>query len=73
MAKLPDRIGATIRATREQAGLSREHLAYHAGVSTAMITRLENYDQLPKAVALARIVNELGLSLDDLLADQVAS
>ncbi len=57
----------TIRARREELGLSRDALAHAARVSVRTLVRLELQDLLPNVRAFARIVRALGLRLDELL------
>lgn len=60
-------IGTKVRKARESLGRSREQIAFAVGVSTSTVTRLENEDRIPNALALKRIADELGVSLDALL------
>lgn len=65
--------GQVIRAAREDAGLSREKLAYETGVSTSTLARLELRNRLPNALALARIAARVGVSVADLLPSERAA
>ncbi len=61
--------GQTIRARREELGLSRDALGHAARVSVRTLVRLELENLLPNVRAFARIVRELGLRLDELLPE----
>ncbi|MDE2335208.1 MAG: helix-turn-helix domain-containing protein [Rhodospirillales bacterium] len=57
-----------LRREREERGWSLADLASRAGVSRAMISRIERAEASPTAVLLARLAAAFGLSLSALLA-----
>lgn len=57
-----------LRREREERGWSLADLATRAGVSRAMISRIERAEASPTAVLLARLAAAFGLSLSALLA-----
>ena len=57
-----------LRREREERGWSLADLAARAGVSRAMISRIERAEASPTAVLLARLAAAFGLSLSALLA-----
>ena len=61
-------LAATLQAARKSRGLSISALAEGAGVSRAMIAKVERGDAQPTAVLLARLANALGMTLSELVA-----
>jgi len=58
-------IGATLRATRERLGWSREELAYHSGVSWSAIAQIESGRRLEvRLTSLIALATALGVSID---------
>lgn len=57
------RIAATLRALRQQAGLSLEELASATGVSRSALSQIERAQSSPTAVVLSRIASGLGVPL----------
>ena len=57
------RIAATLRALRQQAGLSLEELATASGVSRSALSLIERAESSPTAVVLSRIATSLGVPL----------
>ncbi len=57
------RIAATLRALRQQAGLSLEELATATGVSRSALSQIERAQSSPTAVVLSRIASGLGVPL----------
>jgi transcriptional regulator with XRE-family HTH domain len=71
MDSLEARIGRRIRALR--GALTLDALARQAGVSRAMLSRIERGESSPTAQLLARIAMGLGVSLATLFAEDGAS
>ena len=65
---LDQRIGARIRLEREARGWSLTDLAARAGVSRAMIHKVERGDSSPTANLLAKLSGAFGLSMSTLMA-----
>jgi transcriptional regulator with XRE-family HTH domain len=61
-------LAAALQAARKSRGLSVSALADGAGVSRAMIAKVERGDAQPTAVLLARLANALGMTLSELVA-----
>jgi transcriptional regulator with XRE-family HTH domain len=61
-------LAATLRAARLARGLSTAGLAERAGVSRAMISKIERDDVQPTAVLLGRLSGALGMTLSELVA-----
>lgn len=72
MNTLPDninqRISARIRLERESRGWSLSELAERAGVSRAMIHKIERAESSPTATLLARLSGAFGISMSTLIA-----
>ncbi|ENA0608605.1 helix-turn-helix domain-containing protein [Enterobacter bugandensis] len=62
------RISARIRLERESRGWSLSDLAERAGVSRAMIHKIERGDSSPTATLLARLSGAFGISMSTLIA-----
>ena len=62
------RISARIRIEREPRGWSLSELADRAGVSRAMIHKIERGDSSPTATLLARLSGAFGISMSTLIA-----
>ena len=60
-------IGDRLREVRQSRGLSLRGLAEKLGVSPSFISQVENGRARPSVSTLYAIVNELGISLDELL------
>ena len=65
---LNQRIGERIRVERETRGWSLSELAERAGVSRAMIHKIERGESSPTATLLGRLSGALGLSMSTLIA-----
>jgi transcriptional regulator with XRE-family HTH domain len=65
---LDQRIGQRIRVERESRGWSLSELAARAGVSRAMIHKVERAESSPTAQLLGKLSGALGLSMSTLLA-----
>lgn len=65
---LDDRLAASIREHRLAAALSLDALAERAGVSRAMLSRIERGESSPTAQLLNRLCGGLGISLSALFA-----
>ncbi|MFS2221619.1 helix-turn-helix domain-containing protein [Pantoea sp. B65] len=63
-------IAANLQRLRRQQGLSLDALATQAGVSKAMISKIERQESSPSATVLGRLAAGLGVSLTDLLLEQ---
>ena len=61
-------LAATVQAARQARGLPVSALAERAGVSRAMIGKIERGAAQPTAVLLARLASALGLTLSELVA-----
>ncbi len=65
------RMGARLRALREERGLTQQVAARAAGITTDMISRLENGRyKSPGLRTLLRIANGLGVSLSSVMPDR---
>ncbi|MBS0850664.1 helix-turn-helix domain-containing protein [Enterobacter sp. JGM127] len=62
------RISARIRLERESRGWSLSELAERAGVSRAMIHKIERAESSPTATLLARLSGAFGISMSTLIA-----
>ena len=62
------RIGARIRLERESRGWSLTELAERAGVSRAMIHKIERGESSPTATLLGRLSGAFGISMSTLIA-----
>ncbi|HFZ8993414.1 TPA: helix-turn-helix domain-containing protein [Citrobacter freundii] len=62
------RIGARIRIERESRGWSLTELAAQAGVSRAMIHKIEKGESSPSATILGRLSGAFGISMSTLIA-----
>lgn len=62
------RISARIRVERESRGWSLSELAERAGVSRAMIHKIERAESSPTAALLARLSGAFGISMSTLIA-----
>lgn len=62
------RIGVRIRLERESRGWSLSDLAGRAGVSRAMIHKIERGESSPTATLLGRLSGALGISMSTLIA-----
>lgn len=67
-ANLNRQIGDRLRAARARLGLSLEALSARAGVSRAMISRIERAEASPTATLLVKLCAALGLAMADLFA-----
>jgi transcriptional regulator with XRE-family HTH domain len=71
---MDSRIGSSLRAARTRAGLSREALAYHSGVSWSAITQIESGRRKDvRSSSLAALANALGVSVDHLIGTAAAA
>ncbi|MHB8242931.1 MAG: helix-turn-helix domain-containing protein [Solirubrobacteraceae bacterium] len=60
------RLGRAIRLLREGAGMTQEDVAYHAGISTGSLSRIECALANPSWTTVTRIVAALDASLREL-------
>lgn len=61
-----------LRSLRQQANLTLDKLAEHAGVSRAMISKIERGASVPTATVLGKLAAALNLSLSQLLGQAKA-
>ncbi len=59
------RLGRAIRELRETAGATQEDIAYHAGISTGSLSRIECSLANPSWTTVTRIASALDTSLHD--------
>ncbi len=71
--QLPIVIGRRVAQRRAQLGLSLEQVAAEAGVSRAMVSRIERGEVHASAVVLDRLCGGLGMTLSGLFARDAAS
>jgi transcriptional regulator with XRE-family HTH domain len=63
----PDPIlGAVLRGRREARNLTREATAYHAGLTTGALARIEYGDAAPAFATVRCVACALGMSLSEL-------
>lgn len=67
-----EEMGGCLRAERERFGLSLRKLAARVGISPSALSQIETGRSRPSVSTLYAIVNELGISLDDVFAGQTA-
>lgn len=67
--QLETRLATRLRQRRVALDLTLDRLADRAGVSRAMISRIERGEASPTAALLGRLANALGLTLSVLFAD----
>lgn len=63
-------LGGTVRGLREAGALTREALAFEAGITTGALARIESGHVSPRWATLRAIARALGLRTDQLV-DQV--
>jgi transcriptional regulator with XRE-family HTH domain len=66
---MPKTVAARLRGRREELGMSAKALARSIGVSPSLISQIENAKANPSVGTLYAIVTALGMSLDELFAD----
>ena len=66
-AKLGQQVGNAVRRLRTAHGLTLGEVAGRAGISRAMLSRLETGDVMPSLETLAALTTALGVSLSQLL------
>jgi transcriptional regulator with XRE-family HTH domain len=66
---MPKTVAARLRGRREELGMSARALARSVGVSPSLISQIENAKANPSVGTLYAIVTALGMSLDELFAD----
>jgi transcriptional regulator with XRE-family HTH domain len=72
-SELDRRLGLRLKAARLNRGWTLDDLAGHAGVSRAMISRIERGESSPTATLLVRLGSGLGLTLSALLEEECSS
>ncbi len=70
---IDQRLGARIRDLRAGRGLTLDGLAEAAGVSRAMLSRIERGESSPTAQLLNKVCDGLGITLSSLFAEPAAS
>jgi transcriptional regulator with XRE-family HTH domain len=65
--------GARLRSRRQELGLSLRELGSRVGVTASMLSQVETGRCRASVAVLYRLVNELGLTLDDLFDDAGAT
>jgi transcriptional regulator with XRE-family HTH domain len=65
---LASSLSATLRAAREDRGMTVSALAEASGVSRAMISKVERDEAQPTAALLGRLSGALGMTLSELVA-----
>jgi transcriptional regulator with XRE-family HTH domain len=66
---MPETVASRLRTRREELGMSARALARSVGVSPSLISQIENAKANPSVGTLYAIVTALGMSLDELFAD----
>jgi transcriptional regulator with XRE-family HTH domain len=66
-------VGARLRAQRERNGIGLRELARRLGISPSAISQIETGRSRPSVSTLYAIVNELGMSLDELFSGSAGS
>jgi transcriptional regulator with XRE-family HTH domain len=61
-------LAAAVRRLREDSGLTREALAFHAGITTASLARIELAQATPGWDTIRRIAGALDMSISRLAA-----
>ncbi len=67
----PVQLGQSIRAAREQRGLSLRELARRVSVSPSFVSQIELGKASPSVGTLYSLLSVLGTSLDDLIGEQL--
>ena len=62
-----ERLGARVKELRRRRGLTLEDLAERAGVSRAMISKVERGEKNPTLVVAAKVAEGLGVTIAELL------
>src|SRR3712207_6195178 len=62
-----EQLGARVKELRRRRGLTLDVLAQRAGVSRAMISKIERGEKNPTLVVAAKVAGGLGVSLSELL------
>ena len=62
------RLGQAIRELRESAGMTQEDVAYHAGISTGSLSRIECSLANPSWTTVTRIAAAVKVTLAELVA-----
>jgi transcriptional regulator with XRE-family HTH domain len=68
----PPRVGPTLAALRERAGLSLDELSRRAGVSKSMLSQIERQQANPTVAVVWRLANALGVPLAEMLGEGAA-
>ena len=67
--QLTQKIGEKIRTLRKERGYTLKMLSEKTGISTPMLSKVENAQTLPPTSTYANIASGLGISLGDLFQD----
>jgi transcriptional regulator with XRE-family HTH domain len=65
-----EQLGARVKEFRRRRGLTLEDLAERAGVSRAMISKVERGEKNPTLVVTAKVAEGLGVTLSELLGEE---
>jgi len=68
--KLPEQLGARLRAQRLDRGFSLDALAAASGVSRSMISDVERGAKIPTVLIFARLATALGVTVSRLLGEE---
>jgi transcriptional regulator with XRE-family HTH domain len=69
----PESVGRRLRSERERQGIGLRELARRVNVSASLISQVELGKATPSVGTLYAIVNELGMSLDELFFDPASA
>lgn len=61
-----------IKKARKKSGLTQLQLAKKVGINREYLSRIENNHSAPSLDLLKRIANVLGISIKDLIEDEIA-
>jgi transcriptional regulator with XRE-family HTH domain len=73
LSVVDDDVPRRLRAERQRRGISLRELARRLGISPSAISQIETGRARPSVATLWAIVTELGMSLDDLFAQETAA
>lgn len=67
-ATFTKRVGARVRALREEVGITQESLAWESGLAKGYLSQVESGQRLPSLPALQALAKTLKVQLADLVA-----
>jgi transcriptional regulator with XRE-family HTH domain len=73
MRRLLSTLAKRMKERRQVLGLSQEALADRSGLSSNFIARIEIGDKTPSLSTLVKLADALGMSVTDLLADEIST